>query len=239
MNMKMEEIRAIEQTYSVSKNLKLPTDLKPCIAAVLEERHECNVNDLSFKAAVELRRLGKDFADTRRRLKDWNNKNIKKLNPRDIERTVHNVFRKDFQLGCNNALQEICLYSEKSLCSFYKQILKNYPKSNFNRWFIKLEWPKYLGNVAKLMYVLVIPELETRRGLKPGSRLFANYNEMRKVGHFSQASIKPSLQELEKAGLIYLKIGLRHRHYNTATEIQRIIPLPEHCTKLVKVNIKN
>lgn len=233
------QIRAIEQTYKVSKQLKLPTDLKPCIASVLDERHECNVNDLSFMIAVELKRLEKDLNVIEERLHVWNNRNIKKLNPRDIERTVHNVFRKDYQLGCNKALADICIYSEKVICPFYKALIKNYPRTNHSRQFIKLEWPKCLGNVAKLMYVMVIPELETRRGLKPGSRVFANYNEIRLIGGISQASIKSSLKELENAGLVFLKIGLRHKHYNRATEIRRIIPLPKPSSKVVKVNIKN
>ncbi len=224
----MDEVKSIEQTYRASKQYKLPQDIKPCISALIDERHNSNIKNISFMIAVELKRLGRETFEAIHQLNKWNSKNLKQLAPRTIEATVNSAYKKDYQHGCNGPLaQEYCLFTEKSLCPFYKELIKKYPKRSIQKEFLKLGWPKHLNNVPVILYVLAIPELEHRRGFKPGSKIYANYNEIRNIAGISQASIKPGLQELEKVKLIKLKIGLRHAHYNIATEIQRIIPLPK------------
>ncbi len=221
----MDEIRRLEQPFRITKQHKLPQEIKPCVAELLDQKHESDTNDIVFVIALELKRLGRTADNIQNRLTDWNLKNYKLLNPRKIQSTVQSAFKKDYQYGCEG-LALYCLYEEKKQCPFYKKLLKSFSTKNWRRDFIKLKWPHHLNNVPLVIYTLVIPELEIRKGSGVGNKVCANYNEIRLIAGISQASIKPGLLELEKAGLIELKIGLRHSYNNTGTEMRRIMPIP-------------
>jgi Cdc6-like AAA superfamily ATPase len=87
---------------------------------------------------------------------------------------------------------------------------------------------KHLSANAKLIYLIVLPLLEGRRGVGSGGTIYAGYREIaEELGLSYHSSMGNLLRELAGFGLINFKPGQPYRKDKIAAEISRNYPCPD------------
>jgi len=217
-------------------------DIKPCIALMLENSYcrgdSPNRNIAALIIACELRRIGLEQDAIEYRIQLWNERNDPPLRRSEFTKAIRNALSGKYDYGCNNInLEPTCI--GKDVCPHYKGVRSTRRNYN-NRTFIKYHWPQYLSNIAIITYYLTLVEIERRNQVGPGGKIFTSYRQINEISSISHQSIKKALLELERFGLIKLKIGYSQVWLHRGTEIQRIIPIPKPSQEIKqKSKVKN
>jgi DNA-binding transcriptional regulator YhcF (GntR family) len=227
----------------LSKQTRHPgEDIRPCISIMFQNAYSRGErpdrNTVALIIACELMRIDLHEAEIEYRIRKWNEGNKPPLRISEYRKAIRNAETGRYKYGCNNVHLELTCIG-KDICPYYRGVKSNRKTYN-NRAFVKYCWPQYISNVAKLIYYLVLIELERRRQVGPGGKIYASYREIAQIGGVSHHSIKKGLLELESVGLIRCKIGKSRVWERCATQIQRTIPIPKPSRQLTnKYMVKN
>lgn len=239
-----DEIKALEDIKKTTKRFSLPDYIKPCVSLMLDDNFEKG-GDFSrdragYIIATELRRVGKSPEISEKILNQWDRNNIPPLGISKIRSKVKSAYSKDYSFGCNNepVILEYCKKINKDFCQYYKQISFGRRIGN-DRDFIRYGWPNILSGAERDVYYIALPELEKRRGIQAGDKIFASHREISKICGVALGGIGRSLERLQKRGLITYKKGEPYRWRNTASEIKRIIPIPKPAQERIKDEFSN
>jgi len=91
---------------------------------------------------------------------------------------------------------------------------------------------KSLQNRHIIVYSAII-DIEKENRYPAGHVIFAGYRKISRITRLSKETICRALKELEQYGLITLKIGKQNSREKRATEIKRIIPIPNKLQVVV------
>lgn len=228
----IEQVGSIlENTTSIARKLSISEGrLKPCIAQMMEEGlSKGEFPDRNTGAVIiagELRRI-----DIKRErifdiLREWNYKNEPSLNVSRIQSAVNSDFRNKYNYGCKREELKVFCPGEE-FCNFAKS-QSTYQKKFTNLHFIDFGWQLILKPVAKSIYYISLPILETRHGVGIGGTVHCNYIQIAKLAGVSTRSVKTALLELRNTPLIErCEIGVSRKWERKATTIKRTIPIPK------------
>ena len=215
----MEDLEKLEDFERTRGKLRLPTDIKPCIVKLLEGP-SVREADNPFIAAVELHRVGR----TEKQIESL----LMRLNIRDskVRGVIKSVASGKYEFGCPTLEEKgICLYEKREDCFWYQAIPRESQRSYRERDFWRFGWPGRLTAPEGMIY-LAIGEIEKRRGLPAGSRLYVSRKELVRISGRGHSWVLECCEKLRKKGLIEFKRGTQHRWYGKASTIKRIIPIP-------------
>jgi len=216
----MQDIEKLEDFERTRGKLRLPADIKPCIADLI--KNPVSINELKpFVIGCELQRIGTPEKKIEALLTRIN------VKPSKIRAIIQSLVSDKYSYGCPK-LEEmgLCLYKSREQCSWYKKIPRQSQKSYRERDFFRFGWPEKLTASEGMVY-LAIKEIEKKRRIYAGSSLFISYRELSKTSGVSIGWISECYQRLKKEGLIKFKRGIKHLWYGKASEIQRVIPIPK------------
>jgi DNA-binding Lrp family transcriptional regulator len=216
---RVEEIKRLEDFEKVRGKLRLPIDVKPCIAKLLDDP-SVREGDNPFIVAVELHRVGR----TERQIDSL----LTRLGIRTskIRGVIKSVASGRYEFGCPTLEEKgICLYEKREDCFWYQAIPRESQRSYRERDFWRFGWPGRL-TAPEIVIYLAIGEVEKRRGLPAGSRLYVSRKELMGISGISHSWVLECCEKLKKKGLIKFKRGTQHRWYGKASEVKRIIPIP-------------
>ncbi len=218
----MEDLEKLQDFERTRGKLRLPTDIKPCIIELIKDpSFKDGIN--SFIVGCELFRVGKtekeiDFFLTKLGIKTSK-----------VRGVVKSVVTGKYEFGCPRLEEEgICLYKTREECFWYQAIPRESQRPYRERDFWRFGWPRRLKphHTAAIIY-LAIREIEKRRKLSAGARLFISRKELSQVSGVSYRRATECCQRLKEEGLIEFKKGTQHRWYGKASEVKRIIPIPK------------
>ncbi|HCJ67505.1 MAG TPA: hypothetical protein DHV62_09375 [Elusimicrobia bacterium] len=233
-----EIIETLEKVRATNQRYVLPDFIKPCVALMMEEGFEKGQglrDKVAFTIATELRRIGKTSEVAEKILFRWDEKNSPRLGFGVIRNKIKSAYRREYTFGCNNELlQSYCQNIDKQFCRYYREFtqLNNLGRKTSNRDFYKYGWQQKLSLSEQAVYHSLI-ELEKKRGVWAGSLLFASHREIAEISGVSLNTIGKGLSGLTKYRLITYKPGEPYRWRVVASEIRRIIPIPEPNSKSI------
>ena len=210
-------------------------DIKPCIAAMLENSY-CrgdtpDRNTAALIIACELKRIGLNESEVEYRIQEWNQRNRPPLRLSEYRKAVKSAFSDRYNYGCyNHHFENTCIGRDN--CPFFNHVLSQRKTYN-NRIFFRYRWPEILSNSAKDIYFLALVELERLKRVGPGGRIYSSHRQIAKLAGLSRRIIKKGLEELHSIGLIDYRPGLQHIWRNKASEIRRILPIPKPSPELM------
>lgn len=223
----LEAVKRQAQTCQVP-----PQELKPCVAAMLEQGPpggECDPNTTGYIIATEFRRLGKSYEDIEELLLSWaqhtsnRGRALGYAEVRKIARSAY--YGKHYTYGCGPGgklyRSGYCLGHEA--CPYYRQLgQRRKPREDD---FYDFGWPQRLGASTAGVYRAIV-SLEDSRGA-PGGRTLASYRELSRRSGVGISHMREKLERLQSEGLITFKPGKPRGKHGEATEIRRVIPIPE------------
>ncbi|MBA7640348.1 hypothetical protein ES703_48013 [subsurface metagenome] len=216
----MEEIKRLEDFEKVRGKLRLPADIKPCIIKLLEDP-SVREADNPFIVACELHRVGRTEKQIDSLLTGLG------ISASKIRGVIKSVASGKYEFGCPRLEEKgICLYKAREDCFWYQAIPRESQKPYRERDFWRFGWPGRLTAPEGMIY-LAIKEVEKRRGLPAGSRLYVSRKELANISGRGHSWVLECCERLKKEGLIEFKRGTQHRWYGRASEIKRIIPIPK------------
>jgi len=227
-----DEIKNLVRVNETLKKFTLPNFIKPCVALMLQDGFEkggdFSRDRVCYIISTEMRRIGKSENVTAKILQEWDRGNEPPLGLVKIRAKINSAYRTNYTFGCSNepVLLEYCQKINRDFCKYYQAISPRKRKGS-DRDFIKYGWPQCLSPSARLVYILALPEIEKRRGLRAGERIFASHREISKICGVTRTTIGEILQILQEKGLITYKTGQPYRWRVEASEIKRIIPIPK------------
>jgi hypothetical protein len=213
------EIERLEDFERTRGKLRLPVDVKPCIIKLLDEP-SIREGDNPFIIACELHRVGR----TEKQIESL----LMRLNIRDskVRGVIKSVASGKYEFGCPTLEEKgICLYEKREDCFWYQAIPRESQRSYRERDFWRFGWPGRLTAPESMIY-LAIREIEKRRGLPAGSRLYISRKELMRVSGRGHSWVLECCERLKKKGLIEFRKGTQHRWYGRASQVKRIIPIP-------------
>ena len=211
------------------------SSLRPCIAITLYIRFggdnaPLGRNDAGHIIAVECARLGCNLDRIMSVLEKWNDNNIRPLGLNELKGIAESALRKLYDYSCRHPrLEAVCPFSDKKDCLRFDS-KKRTRRSEDNSYFI-YHWPELLNPSERCLYN-AIRDIELKRGVRIGAVIYASYRHLRQYSGVALHRIKPGLMRLQEKGLITFKVGVKHRRYHKATEIQRTIPVPAPSPEL-------
>lgn len=215
-------------------------DIKPCIAILFRDGcikgfSELDRNTAGHLIAVELKRLSFGESENTRILNNWNKKNQPPMRISEIDSIVASAYRKPYDYGCHHPnLKLICIKKEN--CQFIQKGKGKYLKKVLWRDVMLKGWMLILSNPAKMIYSIALPELEYRRQVGPGNRIYVGYRDISSIlGWKSHSRLKGYLEELAGFHLIEFIPGDPLRKNRKASEVTRIVPVPD-VPELLKQN---
>jgi len=215
----VEDLEKLQDFERTRGKLRLPIDVKPCIAKLLDDP-SVREADNPFIVACELHRVGRtekqiDSLLTRLGVKDSK-----------VRGVIKSIASGKYGFGCPRLEEKgICLYEKREDCFWYQAIPRESQKPYRERDFWRFGWPGRLTTPESMIY-LAIREVEKRRGLPAGSRLYISRKELSVLTGISLPWVIKCCERLGKVGLIRFKKGLQHRWYGKASEVKRTIPIP-------------
>jgi hypothetical protein len=224
-----DPIQGLLAQGEVSKDLHInPKAIRPCVAKMLKTGFvKGGIPDRSSISSIlasEFVKIGFETQRIEHELLRWNMLNNTPLKRSAIISTINTAVRNNYNYSCrHDFLKEYCLGHD--LCGFSKG-LSNAGKINF-RLFFTYHWQLILSNKSNLVYWLALPELEKRKGLKPGSVIYENHKEIAKFAGISKKYVGPALEELTTYGLTEYKPGTPRKWERKATEVRRLFPIPK------------
>jgi len=215
----MEEVKRLEGFERARGKLRLPSDIKPCIIKLLDDP-SVKDGDKPFIVACELHRVGRTEKQIDSLLVRLGIRTSK------VRGVIKSVATGKYEFGCPRLEERgICLYEKREDCFWYQAIPRESQRSYRERDFWRFGWPGRL-TAPEIVIYLAIKEVEKRRGLSAGSRLYVSRKELMRVSGVSHSWVLECCERLKKKGLIEFKRGTQHRWYGKASEIKRIIPIP-------------
>lgn len=209
--------------------------IRPCVARI--KKHSFSKGDLYNRSlassilASELLALNFPTERVLTELTRWNSNNEPPLKQSDLRSTIKTAQRILYNYSCNHHyLIEFCIGND--LCDFSKRSAAR-GKTN-QRAFFAYGWQLILDNVSKLVYLAALPEIERRRGFKPGSRLYVSHKDIAKFAGISNKSVKKALEELAQHGLVEYKAGISRKWEGKASEVQRVFPIVKPSKETLK-----
>lgn len=225
-----------QPTTRYAENLQM----KPCVEGMLEtslDKGHISRDAISVAIISELMRLGFEDDIVMKKVLLWNDKNVKPIRTEKLIENVRGTLKKDYRYSCHHfLLKTFCPYDSESLCPFSKG-LSNKKYFN-NRAFLQYGWQQLLNNAPKDVYYIAIPELERRRSVGAGGRIFANHIEIAKWAGIAPKTVGGALDELSSRGLVRITMGTSRGWEKKATEIQRILPIPKPPSGEGKTSIR-
>ena len=218
----VEELERLERT--ISKH-RLPPEIKPCILHLLNEDGPPQTLEkwkVPCIIAGELRRIGYDESRVTRALDQWG-----RATPSQVCSAVRTTFVRGYEFGCPTLeALDICLFGSRDDCPWFARIPRKSYSSYRERDFYRFGWPKNLRPSEQCIY-LALREVEKKRRMPAGSRLYVSEREMTAVAGICRKTVRTGLRMLKKKGLIEFQSGKRHKHYGIAGTVRRIIPIPK------------
>lgn len=216
-------IEKLQQYEKTRGKLRLPPDIKPCLAYLLSESSPPQVRDgiNSFIIACELYRIGKNEEQIGRILLNLGIKQSK------VRSAIKSAETGKYNYGCPKLEQlGLCLEKTRFDCWWFDKIARQSRKGYRERDFWRYGWPRKLTAPEAVVY-LAIQEIEKRQRIYAGSQLYISRKRLTEVSGVSHSWVLECCERLQKKGLIKFKRGHQHRWYGRASEIQRIIPIPK------------
>jgi len=217
----MQELERLQCFEETRGEFRLPPDMKPCIYQLMKDREQSKGGINAFIIACELVRVGK----TKEKVETV----LFKLGVAcsKAQSAAKSASTGKYSYGCPRLEAEgLCLYENRTECSWYERIHKKSQKRLKERNFWHFKWPARL-NPASVVVYLALKEIEHKRIYKAGSRLYVSRRELAGLTGISAPWAIKSLEKLDKSGLIKFQKGTQHRWYGKASEVQRIIPIPK------------
>ncbi len=219
------DLRELQEFEKTTSKYKLPPSPKPCILKLLNNREVVETEErwkVPAIIACELKRAGCGQNQVIRRLELWGNASFSEINS-----AVRVAFEKSYEFGCPKLeTLGICLYSSRHDCPWYARIPKKGQYRYRERDFYHFGWPRHLKPSEQCIY-FALRELERKRQMSAGSRLFASERELAKIAGVVRKTVRCGLRELKNKGLVKFRKGYAHKQYGIAGEIQRVIPIPK------------
>jgi hypothetical protein len=208
-------------------------EIRPCIAILFEEG--CTRGDSApgrdpagHLITVELRRLNIPIEEAIEYLRDWNLLNYPPLRESELQKIISSAYRRTepYKYSCDHyKLSHTCIGKEN--CPWAKGT-KPINNREIRYYFLAKGWNWVLKSNTKLIYLWVLPLLEGRRQVGTGGKVYVGYREIASIlGHKYHSDIKRYLDELSKFGLIKFIPGDRLRSKRKASEISRILTIPD------------
>jgi len=226
-------LKYLEDANTLNRRYSLPKNIKPCISQILgtsiSKGDMPSRNDLAITIAVELRKNGLDTDQVKRNLKDWNYNNNPPLKESEIRSVLKSSEKKKqngslvYDYGCNHSnLIAFCIDPEdKNSCFYYKNNYSSSKKTYID--YTSKGWQKELTLLQRYILFFVIPYLEKRRGVRPGTRIFVSVRELRQISGCDKNSFRSVFEKLSEYELIEYIPGSSKRWEKKATEIKRLI----------------
>lgn len=181
-------------------------------------------NSTAVVLASELHRIGFSGEQIESRILEWNRHNSPPLKPSEIRGAIRSGTSGKYEYSCNHPiLAGFCIGSD---CPYDKRV-KSHLKKVRNHRFLDYGWQHLLSNREVLLYFAALPYLEAKRQVGPGGMIYANHQQLADVAGISVKRIGRDLQKLADAGLIHYKPGIPRKWERRASEIRRIIPIPQ------------
>jgi len=207
-------------------------EIRPCIAVYFMEGcrgglYPLKPNPVCHLIAVEFCRLGTVDAEAIYLLKKWNKRCNVSFAERDIGGVVSTAYRNVYNYGCRHTnLSHTCIGKEN--CPFIKQGVGSYKKKVLWRDFILKGWQWVISPTANMIYNIAIPEMEYRRGISPGQTIYVQHRVIAEIiGRKSPSRIGQYLKELDNRRLIVYIPGDPLKKNRKASEIIRVVPIPD------------
>jgi hypothetical protein len=206
--------------------------MRPCVAAIASHRE--GLYDMSYACSiltVELLHLGISEEKVFHTLRAWNRKNIKPMKEAALRSTFRTAVRyqhKYYYSCANPYLEEFCVGTE--LCSYSRS--GSTASRCDTRVFFTYQWQRILNPVARQIYLIALPEIERRRGFRPGSLLYVSQREIALYCGVMTKYVGKGLVKLKDHGLITYEPGKRHKWEGKASEVRRIFPIPRPPKRL-------
>jgi len=217
-----EDLEKLETFEKTRGKLRLPPDIKPCIASLIDGSSPQIKHGIApFIAACELHRIGKNDEQIGAILVTVGVSRSK------VRSAVQSASTGRYTYGCPK-LEDLgyCLEKTRFQCWWFEKIARQSQKSYRERDFWRYGWPKRLGLANTVIY-LALREIEKKRRIYAGSWLFISRRELSNLTGVSPPWVIKCCESLGKVGLIKFKKGLQHRWYGKASEVKRIIPIPK------------
>lgn len=224
-----DPVKGLLAQGAVSNELYInPKTIRPCIAMMIKSGFEKgglpDRSTISSILASEFVKLGFESERIEHELTNWNKLNNPPIKHSAIGSTIKTAIRNNYNYSCrHHFIMEYCIGHE--FCAYSKG-LSTTKIINF-RLFIAYHWQLILSNIDVLVYWLALPELEKRKGLKPGSVIYENHSEIAKFAGISKKYVKKALESLAAYGLIQYKPGTPRKWEGKASEIKRMFPIPK------------
>ena len=215
------DIERLQEFEKTRGKLRLPPDLKPCIAALLNGASpDVKQGTTPFIIACELYRVGRDERQIGIELL---NRGVSQSKVRDV---VQSVATGRYNFGCPRLEQEgICLEKSRQKCWWYGRIPRKNQKYYREHDFWRFGWPQRLRPAVIVIY-WALREVEKRRRYPAGSWLYVSRKKLSEITGISRPWVIECCEKLQEVDLIEFKKGRQHRWYGQASEIRRIIPIP-------------
>jgi hypothetical protein len=207
-------------------------EVRPCIAFYYQHCRRkgpspIGRNDACHLIAVELGRLGYGQLEMLPYLREWNLKNDSPLSEGEIRGVMSSASKKFYNYGCNHIkLTSTCIGKEN--CPFIVKGKGKFKRKVLWREFILKGWQWVVSDTANMIYNMALPEMEYRRQISPGGKIYVNQRELATIiGRKSHSRIGQYLDELHNYGLIIYIHGDPLKKNRKASEITRVVPIPE------------
>ncbi len=209
----------------------LPQELKPCVAMMLDHgvtgASGIDPNTECLIVAVEFRRLEVPEDEALRRCVEWQAQKTRGRSMRrgEVSETVRTAYEKSYSYGCGTDgrlyKSNFCMGHDR--CPYYVQIRRGRGLKEHD--YFDHGWPGQLSSGAHRVYRAVV-DIEARRQC-PGGTTYASYRQIERYSGVGKSKIKSALDELQRVGLITYTPGKQGGRSKHATEIKRVIPIPE------------
>ncbi len=205
-----------------------PKALRPCVGLMLRSSfHKGDIpsrSEISAVIAAEFVKIGFDRGRLLHELVKWNKANQPPIKHSALQSTTGTALRNAYNYSCRHPnLREYCVGAD--LCEYAKG--QSDRSTHDYRAFFRYHWQQILKNKAVLVYWMALPELEKRKGMKPGSVIYENHTEIAKMAGITPKYVKGALEELAAYRLIEFKPGIPRKWEGKATEVRRIFPIPK------------
>ena len=235
-----EELKTLESVRDVSSKWNLPENSqRPCLMRLHEIDIPVGERNKSFHimACDLLNRQNKDPEFVEKMLLAKNTKLSVPLSEREVKQIINSASKKKLHYktgqmagityGCDTEpiILRFCIGKES--CPYYKQgFTGGGERPQGLHTLMNKGWLPELGGSAFKTYGGLC-RLEKMKGIKPGRALIFTHRELARLTGLSRPTVAETLKNLFFAGLILYIKGKQHKKYKTASDVRRIIPIPD------------
>lgn len=205
-------------------------ELKPCVAAMLNDGvprgGALDPNSGCHIIACEFRRLGIEQDQAEEKLCEWQARTGGTLGYGEIKKTVRSAYGGEhiYACGLGGKLYNSGYCVSHETCTYYRAHGGGVREPR-DLDFFEYGWPARLGSATSSVYV-AITVIEKKRN-HPGGKTLVTYRDLHRFSGASRGRMRDRLEELQAAGLLSFREGKPGSRHREATEIQRVLPIPE------------